>query len=165
MKLYWISLFKAVVCQFWLICSVQHLHKKLEDLLINCKLLEKTAISRNGNGQKYWAIQYFCSFSFREMVGSFLINCLFKKSSEYFLFLQNGLTITLAVVAALQTAVIAYGLQKFYQTWSRMWAVTKSIFNLLKNKLKKSEKAEERKEKNIQLKLRKSSLKRLGQIL
>ena len=30
--------------------------------------------------------QYFCSFSFREMVGSFLINRLFKKSSEYFLF-------------------------------------------------------------------------------
>ena len=69
-----------------LFCRLQHLHKKLEDLLINCKLLEKTAISRNENEQKYCIAQYFCSFSFREMVGSFLINCLFKKSSEYFLF-------------------------------------------------------------------------------
>ena len=42
-----------------------------------------------------------------------------------------------------------------------------TIFNLLKSKLKKG-KAEEDKEKerkNIELKLRKSSLKRLGQIL
>ena len=69
------------------------------------------------------------------------------------------------MVAALQTAVIVYGLQKFYQTWSRTWAATKSIFNLLKNKLKKSEKAEEKQEKRpnaIKLKIRKSSLKRLA---
>ena len=67
----------------------------------------------------------------------------------------------MAVVAVLQTAVIAYGLQKFYQTWSRMWAVTKSIFNLLKNKLKK-EVEEKPKGNDIQLKFRKSSLKRFG---
>ena len=87
-----------------------------------------------------------------------------KRSSEYFLFLQNGLTITLAVVAALQTAVIVYGLQKFYQTWSRSWVATKNIFNLLKSKLK-NEKADEKKEKgkSIELKLRKSSLKRFGE--
>ena len=87
-----------------------------------------------------------------------------KRSSEYFLFLQNGLTITLAVVAALQTAVIAYGLQKHYQTWSRSWVALKMIFNLLKSKLKKEKEVEE-KRKDIQLKMRKSSLKRLGQIL
>ena len=90
-----------------------------------------------------------------------------KRSSEYFLFLQNGLTITLAVVAALQTAVIVYGLQKFYQTWSRSWVAVKDIFNLLKSKLKKR-KAEEKQEKkpnDIQMKIRKSSLKRFGQIL
>ena len=84
-----------------------------------------------------------------------------KRSSEYFLFLQTGLTITLAVVAAIQTVVIVYGLQKFYQTWSRTWVAMKSVFNLLKSKLKK-EKAEEK--KNIQMKLTKSSLKRQGQI-
>ena len=69
----------------------------------------------------------------------------------------------MAVVAALQTAVIAYGLQKFYQTWSRMWAATKSIFNLLKSKLKKEKEIEKNeKSKNIELKVRKSSLKRFG---
>ena len=75
------------------------------------------------------------------------------------------MTITLAVVAALQAAVIGYGLQKFYQTWSRLWAVTKNIFNLLKSKFKKGKEVEEKKAKEIQLKVRKSSLKRLGQIL
>ena len=100
------------------------------------------------------------------MVGSFLINCLFKKLSEYFLFLQNGLTITLAVVAALQTVVIVFGLEKHYQTFSRFWAVVKGIFILLKSKIGKKGKVEEKKEKrkNIQLKVRKSSLKRFGQI-
>ena len=39
-----------------------------------------------GIGMNKTIEQYFCSFSFREMVGSFLINRLFKKSSEYFLF-------------------------------------------------------------------------------
>ena len=69
----------------------------------------------------------------------------------------------MAVVAALQTAVIVYGLQKFYQTWSRMWAATKSIFNLLKSKLKKEKEIEKNeKSKNIELKVRKSSLKRFG---
>ena len=93
-----------------------------------------------------------------------LINCLIKKSSEYFLFLQNGLTITLAVVAALQTAVIVFGLEKHYQTFSRFWAAVKTVFNLLKSKLKK-EKTEEKKGKDIQMKIRKSSLKRFGKIL
>ena len=93
-----------------------------------------------------------------------LINCLIKKSSEYFLFLQNGLTITLAVVAAIQTVVIGYGLQKFYQTWSRSWAAVKVIFNLLKSKIGKKGKGEEDKEKGkaVQMKMRKSSLKRFG---
>ena len=73
------------------------------------------------------------------------------------------MTITLAVVAAVQSVVIGYGLEKFYQTWSRSWLVVKNIFNLLKNKLKEG-KAEEDKEKgkNIELKVRKSSLKRFG---
>ena len=65
------------------------------------------------------------------------------------------------MVAAIQSGVIVYGLEKFYQTWSRSWTVVKGIFNLLKSKLKK-EKAEEDKEKgqNIKMKIRKSSLKR-----
>ena len=70
------------------------------------------------------------------------------------------------MVAALQAAVIGYGLQKFYQTWSRLWVVVKTIFNLVKSKIGRKEKeAEEKKEKDIRLKVRKSSLKRLGQIL
>ena len=75
------------------------------------------------------------------------------------------MTTILGVVVALQAAVIGYGLQKFYQTWSRLWAVTKNIFNLLKRKFKKGKEVEEKKAKEIQLKVRKSSLKRLGQIL
>ena len=75
------------------------------------------------------------------------------------------MTTILGVVVALQAAVIGYGLQKFYQTWSRLWAVTKNIFNLLKSKFKKGKEVEEKKAKEIQLKVRKSSLKRLGQIL
>ena len=73
-------------------------------------------------------------------------------------------------MAAIQTGVIVYGLQKHYQTFSRSWVVVKAIFNLLKSKLKRSEKVEEEKEKekekekNIQLKIRKSSLKRFGQM-
>ena len=77
--------------------------------------------------------------------------------------MQNGLTITLAVVAAIQTVVIGYGLEKFYQTWSRSWVAIKMIFNLLKSKLKKEKEAEEK--KDIRLKVRKSSLKRSGSIL
>ena len=70
------------------------------------------------------------------------------------------------MVAALQAAVIAYGMQKFYQTWSRLWAVVKNVFNLLKSKWKKGEKeVEEKKAKDIELKIKKSSLKRFGQIL
>ena len=78
--------------------------------------------------------------------------------------MQNGLTITLAVVAAIQTVVIGYGLQKFYQTWSRSWAAVKVIFNLLKSKIGKKGKGEEDKEKGkaVQMKMRKSSLKRFG---
>ena len=75
------------------------------------------------------------------------------------------MTITLAVVAALQFAIIAYGLEKHYETWSRTWLIVKSIWNFMKSKFAKKEKAEEKKGKNIELKLRKSSLKRLGQIL
>ena len=67
------------------------------------------------------------------------------------------------MVAAIQTIVIGYGLQKHYQTFSRLWVVVKMIFNLLKSKLKK-EKTEEKREKpnEIQLKIKKSSLKRFG---
>ena len=73
----------------------------------------------------------------------------------------------MAVVAALQSVVIAYGLEKFYHTFSRTWVVIKSIWNLLKSKNGKKGKAEEEKEKgkNIQLKVRKSSLKRFGKML
>ena len=77
------------------------------------------------------------------------------------------MTITLAVVTAVQTVVIGYGLEKFYQTWSRTWVATKNIFNLLKSKLKKEKEVKE-KEKgkdDIQMKIRKSSLKRFGLIL
>ena len=70
------------------------------------------------------------------------------------------------MVAALQTLVIGYGLQKHYETFSRTWVVVKAIFNLLKSKLKGSEKVEEKNEKekskDIRLKFRKSSLKRLA---
>ena len=66
------------------------------------------------------------------------------------------------MVAAIQSAVIAYGLEKFYQTWSRTWMATKNIFNLAKAKIGKK-KVEEKKEKEIQLKIRKSSLKRFGE--
>ena len=75
------------------------------------------------------------------------------------------MTITLAIVAAIQTGVIGYGLQKHYQTFSRTWVVVKGIFNLLKSKLKKEKKVDEKKSKEIQLKIRKSSLKRFGKIL
>ena len=67
------------------------------------------------------------------------------------------------MVAAIQSAVIAYGLEKFYQTWSRTWVATKNIFNLAKAKIGKKKKVEEKKEKEIQLKIRKSSLKRFGE--
>ena len=70
-------------------------------------------------------------------------------------------------MAAIQTVVIGYGLQKHYQTWTRTWAVMKIVFNLLKSKIGTKGKVEEDKEKGktIQLKVRKSSLKRVGQIL
>ena len=68
------------------------------------------------------------------------------------------------MVAALQTAVICYGLQKHYQTFSRTWVVVKTAFNLVKAKIGKKEKEAEVKgrSKDIQLKVRKSSLKRFG---
>ena len=76
------------------------------------------------------------------------------------------MTITLAVVAAIQTVVIGYGLEKFYHTWSRSWVAVKYIFNLLKSKLKKEIPKEKKEEgKNIELKMRKSSFKRFGIIL
>ena len=73
--------------------------------------------------------------------------------------------ITLAVVAALQSIVIAYGLQKHYEFWSRLWTATKNIFNFVKSKIGKKETTKEKKGKEIELKIRKSSLKRLGKIL
>ena len=69
------------------------------------------------------------------------------------------------MIAAIQTVVIGYGLQKHYQTFSRSWVVIMVIFNLLKSKLKKGnveEDKEKEKGKNIELKVRKSSLKRFG---
>ena len=70
------------------------------------------------------------------------------------------------MVAAIQTVVIGYGLEKFYQTWSRSWAAAKNIFNLLKSKFKKEKEAKEKqKGKEFELKNRKSTLKRLGQML
>ena len=77
------------------------------------------------------------------------------------------MTVTLAVVAAIQTILIGYGLQKHYQTFSRTWVVVKAIFNMVKSKVGRKEKEadEKKKSKEIQLKIRKSSLKRLGQIL
>ena len=72
------------------------------------------------------------------------------------------MTVTLAVIAAIQTVVIGYGLEKFYQTWSRTWVATKNIFNLAKAKIGKKKVEEKKKEKEIQLKIRKSSLKRFG---
>ena len=77
--------------------------------------------------------------------------------------MQNGLTIILAVVTAVQTVVSGYGLEKFYRTWSRSWVATKNIFNLLKSKLKKRKVEEKPKGKDIELKIRKSSFKRFGE--
>ena len=77
--------------------------------------------------------------------------------------MQNGLTIILAVVTAVQTVVIGYGLEKFYSTWSRSWVATKNIFNLLKSKLKKRKVEEKPKGKDIELNIRKSSFKRFGE--
>ena len=92
-----------------------------------------------------------------------------KRLSEYFLFLQTALTTILGVVAAIQTVVIMYGLEKFYSTWSRSWVVVKSIFNLLKSKLKKEKEVEEKekeKKQDVQMKkIKKSSVKRFGAIL
>ena len=73
------------------------------------------------------------------------------------------MTITLAIVSAVQAVVIGYGLEKFYQTWSRSWVVVKAIFNLLKSKLKKRKVEEKPKGKDIELKIRKSSFKRFGE--
>ena len=64
-------------------------------------------------------------------------------------------------------AVICYGLQKHYEFWSRTWVVVKVFFNFVKSKIGRKEKEAEVKErsKDIHLKVRKSSVKRLGQIL
>ena len=73
------------------------------------------------------------------------------------------------MVAALQSAVIGYGLERHYQTFSRTWMAVKTVFNLLKSKLKKEEVEEveeveekQKKGKEIRLKIRNSSLKRFG---
>ena len=72
---------------------------------------------------------------------------------------------TRGVLSAIQSAVIIYGLEKFYQTWLRLWVVIKAVFNLLKAKIGKKEVDEKKKSKDIQMKVRKSSLKRSGSIL
>ena len=72
------------------------------------------------------------------------------------------MTVTLGVLSAVQSVVIIYGLQKHYQTWSRFWAVVKIVFNLLKSKIGAKEVDVKEKGKNIELKVRKSSLKRFG---
>ena len=72
---------------------------------------------------------------------------------------------TLGVLSAIQSAVIIYGLEKFYQTWSRLWVVIKAVFNSLKAKIGTKKVEEKKKPNEIQLKVRKSNLKRLGQIL
>ena len=65
------------------------------------------------------------------------------------------------MVAALQSGIIVYGLEKFYHTFSRSWVAMKNIWKFTKSKLGKKEKeVEEKKAKDIQLKIRKSSLKR-----
>ena len=72
------------------------------------------------------------------------------------------------MVAALQTAVIGYGLEKHYETWSRSWVVVKGFFTFLKAKIWKKKEAEKEikeKSKDIRLKVRKSSLKRLANII
>ena len=73
------------------------------------------------------------------------------------------------MVAAIQTVVIGYGLEKFYQTFSRSWVVTKNIFNLLISKLEKEKEVEEKekeKKQDVQMKkIKKSSVKRFGAIL
>ena len=72
----------------------------------------------------------------------------------------------MAVVAAIQMAVIGYGLERHYQTFSRTWVVVRTFFNLVKSNIGKKEKEVEEKEKekgkDIQIKIRKSSLKRFG---
>ena len=68
------------------------------------------------------------------------------------------------MVAALQSGIIVYGLEKFYHTFSRSWVAMKNIWKFTKSKLGKKEKeVEEKKAKDIQLKIRKSSLKRFGE--
>ena len=70
------------------------------------------------------------------------------------------------MVAALQSIVIAYGLQKHYDFWSRTWAVVKMLFNVMKSKVGRKEtniETKKEKAKEVQLKIRKSSLKRFGE--
>ena len=70
------------------------------------------------------------------------------------------------MVAALQSIVIAYGLQKHYDFWSRTWTVVKMLFNVMKSKVGRKEtniETKKEKAKEVQLKIRKSSLKRFGE--
>ena len=65
------------------------------------------------------------------------------------------------MVAALQMAIIFYGLQKHYEFWTRSWLVVKMLFNVVKSKIERKEAEKEKeKPKDLRLKIRKSSLKR-----
>ena len=69
-------------------------------------------------------------------------------------------------MAAAQTILNMYWAQKHYKFWSKSWIVVKSVFGFLKRKIwKKEAEKEKEKAKEIQLKVRKSSLKRFGEIL
>ena len=67
-------------------------------------------------------------------------------------------------MAGAQTILNIYWAQIHYQFWSKSWTGLKIICVFLKNKIWKKEVEEkEKKPKDIQLKLRKSSLKRFGE--
>ena len=63
-------------------------------------------------------------------------------------------------MAGAQTILNIYWAQKHYEFWSKSWAGLKLICVFLKNKIWKKEVKEAERPKDIQLKVRKSSLKR-----
>ena len=65
-------------------------------------------------------------------------------------------------MAGAQTILNMYWAQIHYEFWTKSWAGLKNICIFLKNKIWKKEVEEKEKPKDIQLKLRKSSLKRFG---
>ena len=78
------------------------------------------------------------------------------------------MTVVFGLMAGAQTILNMYWAQIHYEFWTKSWAGFKNTCIFLKNKIWKKE-AKEAKEaekpKDIQLKVRKSSHKRLGQIL